>query len=147
MATSGKLLGYFDGTNQLLAFLYYGFAALAGILFSVTSATACDQALFTPSSSVALIVVNLITGIVVWEDWKVLDTPIGYGCAIALMCCGVSLLASEDMIPEQASEWRRNHSNTHAEDGTNDALERSFPHDMLASAKSGVDEESQNISR
>jgi hypothetical protein len=64
------------------------------------SSTACDQGIFTPLSSVALIVTNMITGVIVWEDWKVMDTWIAYVCAVFLMSCGVYLLAEVDILDQ-----------------------------------------------
>ena len=99
MATSGKMLGSFIFTPYFgLAFIYYVISAVLGLLFSITSSTACEQGLFTPASSVALIIVNFITGILIWEDWKVMTTWVGYICSILLMCCGVYLLAEIDLF-------------------------------------------------
>jgi hypothetical protein len=100
MATSGKCLGYLTGFQFSIAFLYYVVAALLGLLFSVTSATACDQGIFTPACSVALVIVNWFTGILIWEDWRVMDTWVGYICACLLMCCGVYLLAEIDLLEQ-----------------------------------------------
>jgi hypothetical protein len=100
MATSGKCLGYLTGIQFSIAFLYYVAAALLGLLFSVTSATACDQGIFTPACSVALVIVNWFTGILIWEDWRVMDTWVGYICACLLMCCGVYLLAEIDLLEQ-----------------------------------------------
>jgi len=99
MATSGKTLGMLTSDEALaMASLYYVSASILGLLFSVVSATKCEQGIFTPLSSVALIIVNMITGIIVWEDWKVIDMWIGYMCACMLMCWGVYLLAEVDLI-------------------------------------------------
>jgi hypothetical protein len=100
MATSGKALGYLRGIYLVIAFIYYFVSSLLGLLFSVTSATTCDQGFFTPASSVALVVVNFITGIIIWEDWQVMDTWVGYICACLLMCCGVYLLAEIDILEQ-----------------------------------------------
>lgn len=98
MATSGKTLGILTGSEFAIAAIYYVVASLLGLVFSIVSATSCDQGIFTPLSSVALIIVNMITGIIIWEDWKVIDTWIGYMCACFLMSCGVYLLAEVDVI-------------------------------------------------
>lgn len=102
MATSGKTLGILTGTEFAIAAVYYVVASLLGLIFSIVSATSCDQGIFTPLSSVALIIVNMITGIIIWEDWKVIDTWLGYMCACMLMCCGVYLLAEVDVIEKFA---------------------------------------------
>lgn len=98
MATAGKTLGILSGGAFGVGLTYYLISSLLGLLFSIVSATACDQGIFTPLSSVALIVVNAFTGIIIWEDWKVIDTWMGYFCACMLMCCGVYLLAEVDIL-------------------------------------------------
>lgn len=98
MATSSKTFGSLRGSAFLAALIYYLFTTLIGVLFSVVSATACEQGVFTPLSSVALIFANSVTGVVIWEDWKVVDTWIAYVCACFLMVCGVYLLAEIDLI-------------------------------------------------
>ncbi len=98
MATAGKALGSLQGNAFLAAAVYYTVASVLGLLFSITSSTACDQGIFTPLCSVALIIVNMVTGILIWEDWKVIDTWTGYLCACTIMCLGVYLLAEIDLF-------------------------------------------------
>ena len=100
MATSGKALSSVRGFQFVVAFTYYLVSSLLGLVFSVTSATACDQGFFTPACSVALVVVNFLTGLIIWEDWRVMDTWVGYICACLLMCCGVYLLAEIDILEQ-----------------------------------------------
>ena len=98
MATAGKTLGSLTGVSFTFALIYYLVASALGLLFSICSATECDQGIFTPLTSVTLILVNMITGIIIWQDWKTIDTWIGYMCACFLMCCGVYLLAEVDLV-------------------------------------------------
>ena len=98
MATSGKTLGDLRGAALGAAVAYYLVASGLGLLFSILSATACDQGIFTPLTSVALILVNMLTGIIVWEDGKVMHTWVAYLCSCALMCLGVYLLAEIDLL-------------------------------------------------
>jgi hypothetical protein len=89
MATSSKTFGSLTGGAFVGALVFYLIATAVGVLFSVVSSTACDQGIFTPLSSVALIITNMITGIIMWEDWRVINTWIAYICACLLMSCGV----------------------------------------------------------
>jgi hypothetical protein len=98
MATLGKALSLLTGDKLYLAGVLYIVTGLLGTLFSVVSSTICEQGVFTPLSAVALIVANAVTGIIVWEDWKVINTWLAYICAILLMCCGVYLLADVDIL-------------------------------------------------
>jgi hypothetical protein len=99
MASSSKSFASLQGVGLFVAIIYYLFTAFAGVLFSVVSSTACDQGSFTPMSAVALILTNMVTGIIIWDDWKVLtDTWLAYVCACFLMVCGVYLLAEMDLF-------------------------------------------------
>ena len=98
MATASKTFASLEGLACVGAVMYYFLATFLGVLFSIVSSTACEQGVFTPLSSVALICTNMITGIIVWEDYKVIDTWIAYVCTTVLMCCGVYLLADLDII-------------------------------------------------
>jgi len=98
MATASKTFATLQGLAFDAALLYYLMATFLGVLFSVVSATACDQGIFTPLASVALIITNMMTGLLIWEDGKVLNTPLAYLCAVLLMCCGVYLLAEVDVL-------------------------------------------------
>lgn len=98
MATSSKTFASLKGSAFVVALVLYLIATVVGVLFSVVSSTACDQGIFTPLSSVALIITNMITGIIVWEDWRVINMWTAYICACLLMCCGVYLLAEVDLL-------------------------------------------------
>jgi hypothetical protein len=101
MATSSKTFASLQGIGLVVAIIYYLFTTCVGVLCSVVSSTACDQGIFTPFSSVALILTNMVTGMIIWEDWKVLDdTWLAYLCACCLMVCGVYLLAEMDLIEQ-----------------------------------------------
>jgi uncharacterized membrane protein YphA (DoxX/SURF4 family) len=98
MATSSKTFASLHGGAFVVALVFYLVATVVGVLFSVVSSKACDQGIFSPLSSVALSVINMLTGIIVWEDWKVMNTWIAYICACLLMSCGVHLLAEVDIL-------------------------------------------------
>jgi hypothetical protein len=98
MATSSKPFASLHGGAFVVALVFYLVATVVGVLFSVVSSTACDQGVFTPLSSVALIITNMLTGIIVWEDWRIINTWIAYICACLLMSCGVYLLAEVDTL-------------------------------------------------
>jgi len=100
MATSSKAFATLRGLAWFMAFLYYVLAAVVGVLFSVVSSTLCDQGIFTPLASVALIGVNMMVGMIVWEDHKAVNTWIAYLCCGCLMCCGVYLLAEIDLLDQ-----------------------------------------------
>lgn len=98
MATLGKMLSLLTGGRFYFVALLCGITGILGTLMSVVSSTFCEQGLFTPLSAVALIIVNAITGVLIWEDWKVVTAWSAYVCALVLMCCGVYLIAEVDLM-------------------------------------------------
>ncbi len=120
MATTGKCLGYLQGSALVMAVLYYLLSAFVGLFFSITSSTFCDQGLFTPACAASLMIVNMLTGIIIWEDWKVVHEWVGYFCSLSLTCCGVYLLADIDLLKEyhtlqfrQQLQQQSNESSSH----------------------------------
>eukprot|EP00977_Amphora_coffeiformis_P029098 scaffold38719_cov176-Amphora_coffeaeformis.AAC.3 len=103
MATSSKTFATLTGFAWFIAFIYYVATAALGVMFSVVSSTLCDQGIFTPLASVALIAVNMMLGMIIWQDHKAVDTWIAYLCCACLMCCGVYLLAEIDLVDQY---WR-----------------------------------------
>lgn len=99
MGTSGKAMGTLRGVALVTAVLYYIVAAALGVLFSVVSSKTAEQGVFTPASSVALLVSNMLVGLLVWQDYKSMDgTWIAYACTACLQCAGVYLLAEVDLV-------------------------------------------------
>ena len=58
----------------------------------VVQSTAVKQAVFVPLNTIATLFVNAITGIIVWEDWKVVGDWLGYVCVYLLFFLGICLL-------------------------------------------------------
>ena len=46
-----------------------------GAAQNVFAATACDQAIFIPLQTLATLLVNCVTGLVVWQEWSVIAVP------------------------------------------------------------------------
>ena len=93
MATAGKTLSSLLGKAWTAAACYYSMSALLGLIFSVVSARTCSQEIFTPLSCVSVLFFNMWTGLIVWQDGKVMNGWMGYLCVCWLLCCGVYLLA------------------------------------------------------
>ena len=99
MATASKTLASLPALAWCLALAYYLVAAGLGVVFSVVSSTICEQGVFTPAAAVALLVVNMVVGLVVWQDYTAIHgTWMAYWCCGCLMCCGVYLLAEVDLL-------------------------------------------------
>jgi hypothetical protein len=66
----------------------------------VVQSTSVPQGTFVPLNATFTIIVNALTGIIIWEDWKVMysiDQWIGYGCVFLLFALGCYLLLGDDV--------------------------------------------------
>ena len=53
-----------------------------------------EQATFVPINATLIIVLNALTGCIIWEDWKTISSWSGYVCVFALLGLGCELLLS-----------------------------------------------------
>ena len=83
-------------TLFLLAIIF----AAINVISLILAATAVDQGIFVPMQTCATLVINLITGLVVWEDYKVVDKWIAYIMVHCIMMLGIWLLSPEDAIQQ-----------------------------------------------
>lgn len=78
---------------------------ISGIIYTraiVVQSTAVKQAVFVPLNTVTSLFVNAITGLIIWEDWKVVVDWTGYACIYLLFCLGICLLLSHVTLLEDA---------------------------------------------
>jgi hypothetical protein len=61
----------------------------------IVQASAVPQATFAPLNASALIVVNAITGMIIWEDWRVIGSWFGYACIFVQLILGNYLLLGD----------------------------------------------------
>ena len=61
----------------------------------VVQSTAVDQNTFVPLNAAAIIVTNAITGVIIWEDWRVVRDWTGYACVFLLLIMGCNLLLGD----------------------------------------------------
>jgi len=72
---------------------------------TVLQATTVSQGKFVPLSVGTKIAVNAITGIIVWEDWRVVTSWIGYVCVFLYLMLGNYLLCDVDLFGTQNSQY------------------------------------------
>jgi hypothetical protein len=64
--------------------------------------------MFVPVNAATTILVNAITGMLIWEDWKVVQSWAGYICVFLLMGLGCTLLLGDlSLLQETAPETFR----------------------------------------
>mmetsp|Transcript_9329 Transcript_9329/g.20847 ORF Transcript_9329/g.20847 Transcript_9329/m.20847 type:complete len:433 (-) Transcript_9329:359-1657(-) len=69
----------------------------------IVQSTAVVQAKFVPLNASVLILINGITGMIIWEDWRSIGSPIGYACVFVLLLLGNFLLLGEIELFESDS--------------------------------------------
>jgi len=64
----------------------------------VVQSFAVEQARFVPLNAIVIILMNSITGIIIWEDWRVVQSWLGYMCVFTLLGLGCDLLLSTPQL-------------------------------------------------
>jgi len=96
---SGSTLG-----AALVLYALAGFFALVNVVSLILAATAVDQALFVPATVMSTIIINMITGIIIWQEWRVISLWLAYLAVHAIMVLGIYLMAPDDYITEYRND-------------------------------------------
>ena len=108
---------FFLYTLFLLAIIF----AAINVVSLILAAVAVDQGIFVPMQTCATLVINLVTGLIVWEDYKVIEgTEIAYIMVHFIMLLGIWLLSPEDAI-QQYKGAKQFHPDTIVKGETPDA--------------------------
>lgn len=93
----------------------------------VVQSTAVTQAKFVPLNASALIIVNALTGMIIWEDWRVVGNWVGYVCVFVQLVLGNYLLLGDvELLSPDNAHYGRAKSVLIAQD-----LERTALHGQL----------------
>ena len=63
----------------------------------VLQSTSVSQAVFAPLNASTLIFVNAVTGMLIWQDYLVVSSWVGYGCVFVQLVLGNYLLLGEEI--------------------------------------------------
>lgn len=87
-------------TGYRLAIVICGFLICGLVLGTsvVLQATETEQKLFVPMISVLTQLVNATTGLILWEDWRVVQSWVGYAAIMVQIVVGVYLISSLDFF-------------------------------------------------
>ena len=101
-ASLSKAFAMTSGT--LLIILIVGFFVCNIVLMAsiILQATKTEQKVFVPVSSCAIQILNVLTGLILWEDWRVVQSWIGYGSVLVQIIVGVYLISSLDVFENTA---------------------------------------------
>ncbi|CAJ1406720.1 unnamed protein product [Effrenium voratum] len=90
-ASIGKLFGLVKGPALALAFTVYFLDGVLCMAGTVMANAQCDVAIFVPLQLSSQLVVNMITGYLVWGDAKYIEHPVSYILVYFLCVMGVYL--------------------------------------------------------
>jgi hypothetical protein len=82
------------------------FCAALNVISLICAAKSVDQGLFIPCTTCSTLLTNMATGLLVWEDWRVIKEVLSYVMVHLIMLLGISLLASADVIQEYQNRER-----------------------------------------
>jgi hypothetical protein len=81
---------------------------LSGFIYTtaiVVQSFSVEQSKFVPLNATLIILVNAITGIIIWEDWRVVQSWVGYVCVFALLGLGCDLLLSVPLLSSENPDF------------------------------------------
>ena len=76
------------------------FFAAINVVSLILAAKAVDQAMFVPMQTCATLLVNMVTGLLVWEEFKVITAWGAYFSVHAIMMLAVYLLSPSDWVQQ-----------------------------------------------
>ena len=78
----------------------------------VVQSTTVQQNKFVPLNATCIIAVNALTGIIIWEDWRVVESWLGYATVFVQLIIGNYLLVRENSIRVccPVVPWNAHHS-------------------------------------
>ena len=80
-------------------------SSLILVYATILQATTVSQGKFVPLSVGTKIAVNAITGIIIWEDWRVVTSWVGYVCVFLYLMLGNYLLCDVDLFGAQNATY------------------------------------------
>lgn len=79
---------------------------VSGMIYTgaiVVQSTAVKQRVFVPVNAATIVLINGLTGIIIWEDWRVVQSWIGYACVFLLLALGCGLLLGDLGLLQETS--------------------------------------------
>jgi hypothetical protein len=104
-ASLSKALALVSGVPLIITII--GFLICGVVLGTsvVLQATKTEQKLFVPVISCGTQLVNAATGLILWEDWKVVQSVTGYSLVMVQIIVGVYLISSLDFFENTADPY------------------------------------------
>ena len=89
------------GLNDGLLLTFIIVKVVSGAIYTyaiVVQSFTVEQSSFVPLNATTIIIVNALTGIIIWEDWRVVSSWYGYICIFFLLGLGCDLLLSVPLL-------------------------------------------------
>ncbi|KAL1503476.1 hypothetical protein AB1Y20_011960 [Prymnesium parvum] len=97
-ASVSKLFPLVGGVLLVVCLILAAACAAINVISLILAAKAVDQGLFVPLTTCSTLIVNMVTGLVVWDDANVITKWVSYWMVHLIMLLGISLLAPADVI-------------------------------------------------
>jgi len=91
-----------SGYALLSAVIGFLFCSVILLVVAILQATEVEQNSFVPESACGIQFVNAITGLIIWQDWKVVQAWSGYALNMMQVLLGIYLIASTDEFSNSA---------------------------------------------
>ena len=79
---------------------------VSGMIYTraiLVQSTAVEQKVFVPINAAFIVLINALTGIIIWEDGKVVSSWVGYACVFLLLALGCGLLLGDLGLLQESS--------------------------------------------
>lgn len=96
--TVSKMFVLVEGAALGVSLAIWIISSLLLVYATVLQATTVSQAKFVPLSVGTKITCNMVTGIIIWEDWRVVTSWVGYVCVFLYLMLGNYLLCEVDVF-------------------------------------------------
>ena len=96
------------GPTEVALVSFIVIKVLSGAIYTyaiVVQSFAVEQAIFVPLNATFIIIVNALTGVIIWEDWRVVKSWHGYMCVFVLLGLGCDLLLSVPLLNADNPEF------------------------------------------
>lgn len=96
------------GLNDAVLMTFVVIKIVSGAIYTygiVVQSYAVEQARFVPLNATTIIIVNALTGIIIWQDWRVVSSWYGYLCIFVLLGLGCDLLLSVPLLNSDNPEY------------------------------------------
>ena len=99
-ASVSKMFALVEGTTLFACFGVAVVFAVLNVVSLIMAAQHVDQAIFIPITTSTTLGTNMVTGLIIWEDWKTITHWVAYFAVYAIMLLSVFLLAPANVLQQ-----------------------------------------------